>query len=210
MSLVENNGRWVCASGGMCFAPCPGCPYASGELPMPSEWLLRPPSQDAADAFSHMIIGIDWSRDEMDRQRAWTRYLMGFAEHAATKSKDSTKVGAALVDSEGTVLLTGYNGPPRGVMDHPERRERPQKYAYVSHAEQNLVAFAARKGIRTDGHHVYVTHMCCAGCAKTLIQAGIRKVVYGPGKTSMPAEEFDAARAMFSEAGVVLEACDDR
>lgn len=133
----------------------------------------------------------------------WTTYLMGFASHAAQKSKDSTKVGAVLVGPNNEVLLTGFNGPPIGVRDLPERREkRPEKYLWVSHAEANLIAFAARRGIRTEGCTVYVTHMCCAGCAKALIQAGIKKVVVGNGQTSMPHDEFRAADTMMREAGV--------
>lgn len=134
----------------------------------------------------------------------WITYYMGFAEHAAKKSKDSTKVGAVLVGNDGEVRLTAYNGPPRGVEDAPERFERPMKYLYASHAEANLVAFAAREGIRTLDCAVYVTHMPCASCARTLIQAGVSEVIYGPGKTSMPDEEFKAAEQMFKEAFVSL------
>lgn len=135
-------------------------------------------------------------------QPDWPAYLMGFAEQAATKSKDSTKVGAVLVGPEDTVMLTAYNGPPRGVADLPERRERPTKYLFASHAEANLVAFAAREGIRTKGCAVYVTHHPCASCARSIVQAGITCVVCGNGITSMPPEEFEAAAAMFAEAGV--------
>lgn len=135
---------------------------------------------------------------------AWSDYLYGFAEHAATKSKDSTRVGAVLVHDH-VVVLTAYNGPPMGVRDAPERRDtRPEKYLWASHAEANLVAFAARKGIRTEGCTVYVTHFPCASCARTLIQAGVSRVVVGPGKTSMDEKEFGAARTMFREAGVTV------
>lgn len=134
----------------------------------------------------------------------WDEYLMGFARHAALKSKDSTQVGAALVGENREVLLTAYNGPPIGVNDAAERRERPQKYLFVSHAEANLVAFAARHGIKTHGKTVYVTHACCSGCAKALIQAGIAAVVYGNGTTSMPKEEFEIAAKMFGEAHVAM------
>lgn len=133
---------------------------------------------------------------------SWPHYLMGFAAHAATKSKDSTQVGAALVGPNREVRLTGYNGPPIGVDDDPGRRERPKKYLYASHAEANLIAFAARSGISTDGCAVYVTHHPCAACARTLIQAGISTVVFGPGATSMPPDEVVAASQMFHEAGV--------
>ena len=136
----------------------------------------------------------------------WNEYFAAFATLAARKSKDSTQVGAVLVGPEGEIRLTGYNGPPRGVLDTPERRERPTKYLFASHAEANLVAFAAREGIRTKDCTVFVTHMCCAACARTLIQAGIAAVFYGPGTTSMPAAEFEAAREMFEEAGVSVRA----
>lgn len=136
---------------------------------------------------------------------SWAEYHMAFAQLAATKSKDTTQVGAALVGPNKEVRLTGYNGPPAGVDDLPYRRERPTKYLFASHAEQNLVAFAAREGIRTEGCAVVVTHHPCAACARTLIQAGIKVVVYGPGTTMMPQEEFDAAAMMFEEAGVVVQ-----
>jgi len=132
----------------------------------------------------------------------WISYYSAFARLAAKKSKDPTQVGAVLVGPGGEVRLTAYNGPPRGVDDRPERLERPAKYLFASHAEANLIAFAAREGIRTADCTVYVTHAPCASCARTLIQAGIRRVVQGDGTTSMPREEFAAARTMFLEAGV--------
>lgn len=118
-------------------------------------------------------------------------------------SKDTTKVGAVLVRGK-AVLLTAFNGPPAGVEDRPERFERPAKYLFASHAEQNLVAFAARFGICTDGATVVVTHAPCDSCARSLIQAGIKTVVHGTGTTSMPPEQFDAARTMLAEAGVEI------
>lgn len=139
----------------------------------------------------------------MTAARDWDAYLMGFAQHAATQSKDSTQVGAALARGR-VCLLTAYNGPPAGVVDSPDRRERPRKYLFASHAEGNLVAFAAREGIRTQGCAVYVTHMPCASCARSLIQAGIACVAYGPGTTSMPPDEFEAADAMLREARIFV------
>jgi dCMP deaminase len=130
------------------------------------------------------------------------QYLLQLARVAATRSKDPTQVGAVLAGPQGEVRLTAYNGPPRGVHDLPERLVRPGKYLWASHAEANIVAFAARVGIRTEGCTVAVTHMPCAACARTLIQAGITTVLHGTGTTSMPADEFAAARTMFREAGV--------
>lgn len=135
----------------------------------------------------------------------WNDFYMDHAKVAAKKSKDGTQVGAALVNDQGSVILTSYNGPPRGVKDKEERRTRPLKYLFAAHAEQNLVSFAARHGIKTEGCCVAVTHFCCSGCAKTLIQAGIKHVIFGDGKTNMPEEEFEASRIMFREAGVTIE-----
>jgi len=139
----------------------------------------------------------------------WSTYFMGFAEHAATRSKDRTKVGAVLVGPKNDVRLTGYNGPPAGVHDLPERRERPAKYLFAAHAEANLVSFAAREGIATEGCTVFITHQPCAACARSMIQAGIKRIVYGAGTTSMPAEEFVASAMMLNEAGVAFIAIDE-
>ena len=134
---------------------------------------------------------------------AWYDYFMGFARHAASKSKDpSTQVGAVAVGPDGEIRATGYNGLPRAVEDRPERMERPAKYLWTSHAEENLVAHAARVGVSLKGCTVYVTHYPCSRCARSLIQAGVSKINVGPGTTSMPAEEFETARVMFAESGV--------
>lgn len=134
----------------------------------------------------------------------WTDWLYKHAELASQKSKDTTQVGAALVAPDGrTVLMTGYNGPPRGVRDDiPERSERPTKYLYASHAEANLIAHAARHGVRTDGCTVFTTHQPCAACCRTLIQAGIRSVVYGPGRFQALEAETEATHNMAREASM--------
>lgn len=135
----------------------------------------------------------------------WTEWLYGKAAHAALKSKDlSTKVGCVLVDSDNVEIVSGFNGIPRGVDDKPERLERPAKYLWTSHAEENAVAQAARAGRSTKGATAYVTHLPCSRCARMLIQAGIIRLVYGPGKTSMPPEEFETSRQMLAEAGVEM------
>lgn len=131
----------------------------------------------------------------------WLRRFLDHASHIAGWSKDpSTKVGAIAVDDSRVVLETGFNGLPRGVSDLPERMERPAKYLWTAHAEENLVAQAARP--RLKGSTVYVTHLCCNSCARMLVNAGVKKVVCGNGMTAMPTEQFEVALAMFAEAGV--------
>jgi dCMP deaminase len=127
---------------------------------------------------------------------------MGFAKHAATKSKDSTQVGAVAVGTANQVLETGFNGIARKVADLEERRQRPEKYLWTAHAEENLVCTAARS--RLEGSTVYVTHMCCNTCARMLINSGVAKVVVGAGQTSMDPRLFEVAVQQFKEAGVEL------
>jgi dCMP deaminase len=135
----------------------------------------------------------------------WTQRFLDLAAVVAAWSKDpSTKVGAVAVSPHTrAVLETGYNGLPRGVEDQPCRMERPAKYLWTAHAEENLVAHAARKTL--EGATVYVTHLCCANCTRMLINAGVRRIVCGPGLTNMDYEHFTVARTMMSEAGVELE-----
>lgn len=124
------------------------------------------------------------------------------AEVAARRSKDTTQVGAALIGPEGEVRLTAFNGPPKGVEDRPERFERPMKYLYASHAEWNIIGFAARAGIVTNGCKVLVTHKTCSICARLLVQSGIKEVINGPGVTKIGEEDEKAATDVFREARV--------
>ena len=136
---------------------------------------------------------------------SWQKYFLEMAEQVASRSKDpNTKVGCVIATEDKVVVATGYNGIPRDVHDKPERMERPAKYLWTSHAEENAVAMAARVGSRLRGGHAFVTHMPCCRCARMLIQAGISIVYCGPGSTSMPQEEFEVAKQMFWEAGVLV------
>jgi dCMP deaminase len=137
----------------------------------------------------------------------WDDYLMGFARHAASKSKDpSTQVGCVIVGPDREIRATGFNGLPRGVADMPERMERPAKYLWTSHAEENAIAHAARTGARLKDCTAYITHHPCARCARSLIQAGVRAIRIDQSEMSVPsawAEDFLVAEQMLTEAGVV-------
>ena len=136
-------------------------------------------------------------------RRSWDEHFMDMAILVAQRSKDpSTKVGCVVVSEDKIVVATGYNGLPRGVEDRSERMERPAKYLWTSHAEENAVAQSARVGAKLKGGTAFVTHHPCSRCARSLIQAGITRVVIGSGTTSMPDEEFEVARIMFKESGV--------
>lgn len=140
------------------------------------------------------------------------QWLLNFHDHAyasAKMSKDSTKVGAVLIGPYKEVLLSTYNGPPIGVKDNVEKftRENGEKYRYASHAEQNLVAFSARRGISTDGLTVFCTHNPCPSCTRSLIQAGIKHILYNEDNSFVSDTPLDrrAVNLMCTEADVFLE-----
>lgn len=135
----------------------------------------------------------------------WDWKFIRLAYYISAWSKDpSTKVGCIIVGPDHEIRSTGYNGLPRGVSDLPERMERPQKYLWTSHAEENAIAHAARIGVSLKECTVYVTHIPCARCARALIQAGITKIYAGIAKTHMDSDEFIIAAEMFKEAKVTL------
>lgn len=145
------------------------------------------------------------SNDGIITSESWVKYFISLAKTAASRSKDpSTKVGCIVVSQDNVVVAMGYNGIPMGVRDLPERMERPFKYMWTAHAEENAVAFAARVGIPLAKGTAYITHAPCSRCARTLIQAGIKTVYVGDGATNMPEDEFTVASTMFEEAKVTV------
>lgn len=138
----------------------------------------------------------------------WDTKWLGLAQHYASWSKDSTKVGCVVVNPKTQSQLSqGYNGPPRGVIDDPVRGLRPVKYLFAAHAEENAISHAAKTGTCLDGATIYVTFCPCAACARMIIQSGIREVVMLPtneGLLERWGDSFVAARDMFDEAGVYV------
>jgi dCMP deaminase len=111
----------------------------------------------------------------MNEINKWHQRFFDLAKHVAQWSKDpSTKVGAVIVNDRRIVIGVGYNGFPRGVLDHEDRyNDRPTKYAHVVHAELNAI-FNATESVQ--GCTLYVTLAPCNECAKAIIQSGITSV----------------------------------
>ena len=115
---------------------------------------------------------------------SWDEYFMAVAKLSAMRSKDPhTQVGACIVSNDNRFLSIGYNGAPNGFNDEkfPWGREGnplETKYLYVVHAERN--AILNYRGSRKDleNSKIYVDLFPCNECAKEIIQAGIKEVVY--------------------------------
>ena len=138
---------------------------------------------------------------------SWDEYFMGVAILAGMRSKDpNTQVGACIVSPNNRILRMGYNGFPNGVSDDefPWKRDGDpleNKYFYSTHSELN--AILNFRGGSLEGAKLYVTLFPCNECAKAIIQAGIRTVIYDSDKyADLPA--FIASKRMFEAAGVQL------
>lgn len=86
------------------------------------------------------------------------------------------KVGALIVKDK-MIISDGYNGTPSGFENICEDDNNTTK-PYVLHAEANAITKIARSNNSSDGATMYVTAAPCIECAKLIIQAGIKRVVY--------------------------------
>ena len=135
----------------------------------------------------------------------WDEYFLGVAVLAAMRSKDpNTQVGACIVDGENRILSTGYNGFPCGCSDDefPWEREGSfgeTKYPFVVHAELNAILNARGKNL--SGAKIYVALFPCNECAKAIIQAGLKEVVYLSDKYAHT-DGTQASKRMLAAAGV--------
>lgn len=138
-------------------------------------------------------------------RKAWVDYFMAIVKETSTRSTcDRKHVGAVLV-LDHRILTTGYNGSPpgaphcddvghdMGILDGRETCLR------TIHAEVNAIVQAGVYGVRTHGTTCYVNTFPCWNCAKTLLAARVKKVVYDADYYNDP-----RVNAAFSAAGVEL------
>ena len=85
----------------------------------------------------------------------------------------------ALVVKDKMIISDGYNGTPSGFENVCEDDNNVTTKPYVLHAEANAITKLARSNNNSDGATIYITASPCIECAKLIIQAGIRRVVYG-------------------------------
>lgn len=103
-----------------------------------------------------------------------------YLQMAAIWAKNSyckrRQVGALLVKDR-MIISDGYNGTPSGFENNCEDENGATK-PYVLHAEANAITKIAKSGNNSLDATMYVTAAPCLECAKLIIQAGIRRVVY--------------------------------
>ncbi|KAA6329361.1 dCMP deaminase [termite gut metagenome] len=104
------------------------------------------------------------------------RYIRMAAIWSENSYCQRRKVGV-LVVKENMIISDGYNGTPSGFKNVCED-ENNVTLPYVLHAEANAITKIARSNNSSEGATMYVTASPCMECAKLIIQAGIKRVVY--------------------------------
>jgi dCMP deaminase len=104
------------------------------------------------------------------------RYLKMASTWAENSYCKRRQVGALLVKNK-MIISDGYNGTPSGFENNCEDENGKTK-PYVLHAEANAITKIAKSHNSSDGATLYVTSSPCIECAKLIIQAGIRRVVF--------------------------------
>lgn len=118
----------------------------------------------------------------------WDEYFMNIAHVVASRSNCCRRQVAAVLVLDQRIISTGYNGTPRGIAnccdggcercnsDVPSGTDLHQ--CLCSHAEENAIVQAAYHGIAVKNSTLYTTFSPCLQCAKMVINAGIKEVVF--------------------------------
>lgn len=143
----------------------------------------------------------------------WDHYFMEIAHVAAGRSNCCRRQVAAVIVRDNRIISTGYNGTPRGIKNCNEGGcERCNSATpsgqnlhecICSHGEENAIVQAAYHGIAVKDAILYTTYSPCLLCAKMIINAGIKEVVYHQ-RYSIDT----TSRRLLLEAGVKLRSLD--
>ncbi len=117
-------------------------------------------------------------------------YCMNLCFEIARKSLDpSTKHGCLAIDEDGIILSAGYNSPPQDSKDEEVPLTRPEKYLYFEHSERNCIYLASRKQVSLKNSVFYITGFHCTDCVRGMMEAKVRKIIYGTYNSIMTDSE---------------------
>ena len=116
--------------------------------------------------------------ESKEKQRKFDQRYLDMARIWAQNSYCQRRQVGALVVKQGMIISDGYNGTPSGFENVCEDENNVTK-PYVLHAEANDITKLARSNNNSEGATIYITASPCIECSKLIIQAGIKRVVYG-------------------------------
>ena len=154
-------------------------PEGRGSVKLPTNAAARPLRDQAiAQAKSLEVLDESVYFELLGKtKQSWDDYYMRIAYMVSTRSIDpSTKHGCVIVDENYVPISFGYNGPPANIDDIQVPLTRPDKYAWMIHAEENAMYFA--KNSLKDSI-VYITGPPCSKCTRGLVQNKVGKIIYG-------------------------------
>ena len=140
---------------------------------------------------------------------SWDEYFMGIAKSASERSTCLSDAKGAAITVENRIVAIGYSGAPSGVSSCLDKGTCLKRWlgfghgeghhmCLAVHAEANAIVSAARIGVKIEGGIIYCTHKPCEGCAKLIINSGLKRVIYIHEYSSKLADQ------MLSEAKVVV------
>ena len=147
-------------------------------------------------------------KERTSERPGWDRYFMDIAHVVKARGNCSRRKVAAVIARDRRIITTGYNGTPTGVKnccdggcarcasDVPSGASLGE--CICSHAEENAIIQAAYHGVSVRGAIMYVTISPCLMCAKMIINAGIKEVVYD-GDYKFTSQ----TKSLLDEAGVI-------
>ncbi len=115
-----------------------------------------------------------------DKQLQFDKSYLDMAAIWAKNSYCKRRQVGALIVKDRMIISDGYNGTPAGLENICEDEDNKTK-PYVLHAEANAITKIAKSGNNSEGATMYVTTAPCLECAKLIIQAGIKRLVYRTG-----------------------------
>ena len=114
----------------------------------------------------------------MTKQEQFDRSYLEMARVWAKNSYCTRRKVGALLVKDRMIISDGFNGTPSGFENICEDPTTGKTKPYVLHAEANAITKVAKSGNNSQGATLYVTDAPCLECAKLIIQAGIKRVVY--------------------------------
>jgi dCMP deaminase len=133
---------------------------------------------------------------------SWEEFFATQSRVMALRSTcNRLSVGCVIVRDK-RIIASGYNGSIKGDVHCIDVGCRVVEghCVRVIHAEQNALLQCARFGVSTENADIYVTHLPCLQCTKSIIQAGIKRVYY-----ETPYRPDPYAAELFEIAGITVK-----
>lgn len=142
---------------------------------------------------------------------SWDEYFIGMANYVGTRATCDRGRSGCVIAKDKRVISTGYVGSPPGLphcdeVGHEmhtvinEDGTESQHCIRTAHAEQNALAQAARFGASLEGATLYCKMVPCYSCAKSIITAGVKRVV-----AEKDYHVSSRSKEILEQAGVALE-----